>query len=110
MTRLSDLAGARPGDRTFENLLRALTAQMDLCASMTLFRYEAQLEGHRAAVDAFDRVSRTERCAFEQLAACLQTHLDARSAKADVHETIRDAIPGTQDAPAGAPATQRSAK
>jgi hypothetical protein len=77
-TRLSDLARARPGDRTFENLLRALSAQMDLCSSMTVFRYEAQLEGHRAAVDAFDKVSRTERCAFEQLVACLQEHLEER--------------------------------
>jgi hypothetical protein len=75
-TRLSDLRRARPGDRTFENLLRALSAQMALCSSMTVFRYEAQLEGNRAAVDAFDRVSRTERCAFEQLVACLQAHLD----------------------------------
>jgi hypothetical protein len=75
-TRLSDLARARPGDRTFENLLRALSAQMDLCSSMTVFRYEAQLEGHQAAVDAFETVARTERCSFEQLVACLQAHLD----------------------------------
>jgi len=73
---LSDLAAAHPADRTLENLLRTLTAKLDLCARLPVFEYEADSEGHAASADAFQQLARSERHTFDDLLRCLRRHLD----------------------------------
>jgi hypothetical protein len=74
--RLSDLTAAHPADRTLENLLRTLTAKLDLCARLPVFEYEADAEGHHASADAFERLAMAERHAFDELLRNLRRHLD----------------------------------
>jgi hypothetical protein len=74
--RLSDLTAAHPADRTLENLLRTLTAKLDLCARLPVFEYEADAEGHHASADAFERLAMSERHAFDELLRNLRHHLD----------------------------------
>jgi hypothetical protein len=74
--RLSDLTAAHPADRTLENLLRTLTAKLDLCARLPVFEYEADAEGHHASAEAFERLAISERHAFDELLRNLRQHLD----------------------------------
>jgi hypothetical protein len=74
--RLSDLTAAHPADRTLENLLRTLTAKLDLCARLPVYEYEADAEGHRASAEAFERLAISERRAFDTLLRDLRRHLD----------------------------------
>jgi hypothetical protein len=74
--RLSDLTAAHPADRTLENLLRTLTAKLDLCARLPVFEYEADAEGHHASAEAFERLGAAERHAFDELLRNLRRHLD----------------------------------
>jgi rubrerythrin len=74
--RLSDLTAAHPADRTLENLLRTLTAKLDLCARLPVFEYEADAEGHHASAEAFERLAMAERHAFDELLRNLRDHLD----------------------------------
>jgi hypothetical protein len=74
--RLSDLTAAHPADRTLENLLRTLTAKLDLCARLPVFEYEADAEGHHASAEAFERLAISERHSFEELLRNLRNHLD----------------------------------
>jgi hypothetical protein len=74
--RLSDLTAAHPADRTLENLLRTLTAKLDLCARLPVFEYEADAEGHDASAEAFERLAISERRSFDELLRNLRNHLD----------------------------------
>jgi hypothetical protein len=74
--RLSDLSAAHPADRTVENLLRTLTAKLDLCARLPVYEYEADSEGHYASASAFQQLGVTERRTFDELLRCLRAHLD----------------------------------
>jgi hypothetical protein len=74
--RLSDLTAAHPADRTLENLLRTLTAKLDLCARLPVFEYEADAEGHHASAEAFERLAISEHHAFDELLRNLRDHLD----------------------------------
>jgi hypothetical protein len=74
--KLSDLTAAYAADRTLENLLRTLTAKLDLCARLPVFEYEADSEGHRADADAFERLGIAERRSFDELLRSLRRHLD----------------------------------
>jgi hypothetical protein len=74
--RLSDLSAAHPADRTLENLLRTLTAKLDLCARLPVFEYEADTDGHPACADAFHQLGLSERRSFEDLLDCLRQHLE----------------------------------
>jgi hypothetical protein len=74
--RLSDLTAAHPADRTLENILRTLTAKLDLCARLPVFEYEADAEGHHASAEAFERLAISERNAFDELLRNLRRHLD----------------------------------
>jgi hypothetical protein len=74
--RLSDLTAAHPADRTLENLLRTLTAKLDICARLVVFEYEADAEGHDASAQAFERLAISERRDFDELLRSLRRHLD----------------------------------
>jgi hypothetical protein len=74
--RLSDLSAAHPADRTLENLLRTLTAKLDLCARLPVYEYEADSEGHVASAAAFQQLGSYERQSFDELLQCLRRHLD----------------------------------
>lgn len=88
--RLSDLTAAHPADRTLENLLRALTAKLDLCARLPVFEYEADAEGHHASAEAFERLGISERLAFDELLRGLRRHLDELPAIQDDQPLIRE--------------------
>jgi hypothetical protein len=74
--RLSDLSAAHPADRTLENLLRTLTAKLDLCARLPVYEYEADSEGHHSSAAAFQQLGAYEREMFDELLQSLRRHLD----------------------------------
>jgi hypothetical protein len=75
--RLSDLSRAHPADRTLENLLRTLTAKLDLCARLPVYEYEAHAEGHDASAHAFHELAVLENRTFKDLLVSLEQHLQA---------------------------------
>ena len=68
-----------PGDATLQNLLGVLSAKLDLCARLPVFAFEAGNAGHESCALAFRRLADSERRSFDELLACLKTHLEAAS-------------------------------
>jgi hypothetical protein len=76
--RLAGLRRAYPSDSTLENLLTVLRAQLDLCARLPLFAYEATTEGHDECATLLERLAGNERAHVEQVLVALQRHLEQR--------------------------------
>jgi hypothetical protein len=74
--RLSEMARVQPADRTLQNLLSVLTAQLDMCCRLPVYEYEAATEGHEASAVAFHELCEVERRSFNNLLTCLRLHLD----------------------------------
>lgn len=74
--RLSDLRSAHTASATLQNLLSALSTQIDACSRLKVFEYEAGSEGHARCAAAFRSLAETERESFHTLLSCLQEHLD----------------------------------
>jgi hypothetical protein len=73
--RISDLRRAKPADATLENLLQLLKAQLEMCARLTVYEYEAESDGHAHCAHAFRKLADVERESFESLLACLRRYL-----------------------------------
>src|SRR5215217_7139360 len=58
---LSDLRRVHPTDSTLQNLLTLLKAELDLCARLPVFEYEAATEGHDECAGVLRRVADAER-------------------------------------------------
>jgi hypothetical protein len=80
---LADLRRAQPADGALRNLLGILTAKLELFASLPVFEYEAATEGNDAFAAAFRRLAEQERRSFDELIACLRTHLNETAPAAD---------------------------
>lgn len=74
--RLSQMARVQPADRTLQNLLSALTAQLEMCSRLPVYEYEAASEGHDSSAVAFHELWELERRAFHNLLTSLRLHLD----------------------------------
>lgn len=74
--RLSDLQRNRAADATLKNLLSTLTDQIQTCAKLGVFEYEADSEGHRALAIAFRELGEVERASFNALLEYLRRHLN----------------------------------
>jgi rubrerythrin len=77
---LAELREAYPTDSTLDNLLTLLRAELDLCARLPVFIYEAATEGHDECASLLRRLAEAERTHVEQVLAMLQQHLAKRSA------------------------------
>src|SRR3712207_537592 len=76
---LSDLRRVHPTDSTLQNLLTLLRAELDLCARLPVFEYEAATEGHDEAASLLHTLGEAERANVEALLDTLRRHLDQRS-------------------------------
>ena len=74
--RLSELARINPADRSLQNLLSTLSAQLEMCSRLPVYEYEASSEGHDALATAFHEVAEVQRRTFRNLVTCLRMHLD----------------------------------
>ena len=83
-----------PGDATLQNLLGVLSAKLDLCARLPVFAFEAGNAGNESCALAFRRLADTERRSFDELLACLKTHLEAASEQNGVLEISSRAADG----------------
>ena len=81
---LSDLRRVHPTDSTLQNLLTLLKAELDLCARLPVFEYEAATEGHDECAGVLRRVADAERANVEELLAALQRHLERRNTSGEV--------------------------
>jgi hypothetical protein len=73
--RLSDLQRSRAADSSLKNLLSTLTDQIQTCARLAVFEYEADSEGHKALAGAFHELGERERASFNSLLDYLRRHL-----------------------------------
>lgn len=78
--RLSALQRSHVADATLTNLLSTLTSQIQTCARLAVFEYEADSEGHAELASAFHELAETERASFTALLSHLRRHLDKRPA------------------------------
>jgi len=76
---LSDLRRVHPTDSTLQNLLTLLKAELDLCARLPVFEYEAAAEGHDECATMLHSLGELERANVEELLKTLQRHLDRRN-------------------------------
>lgn len=74
--RLSDLQRSHAADATLNNLLTTLTGQIQSCAKLAVFEYEADTEGHKELALAFHELAETERASFNTLLDYLRRHLN----------------------------------
>jgi hypothetical protein len=77
--RLDELRRAYPSDSTLENLLFVLRAELDLCARLPVFAYEATTDGHDECASLLRGLADSERANVELILATLQRHLEQRS-------------------------------
>src|SRR3954454_20965859 len=88
---LADLRRAQPADGALRNLLGVLSAKLELFASLPVFEYEASVEGNEAFAAAFRQLAERERQSFDELIACLRTHLTEPATAVDGEGTERAA-------------------
>jgi hypothetical protein len=81
---LSDLRRVHSTDSTLQNLLTLLKAELDLCARLPVFEYEAASEGHEDCASLLRNLAVAERGNVEELLKTLQLHLDRRTARKQV--------------------------
>jgi hypothetical protein len=62
-------------DQTLQNLLRALTLNLELRARYRVFEFEASQDGHAATADLFSRLRRHESDHIQALMADLRDRL-----------------------------------
>ena len=89
--RLSDLQRSRAADATLKNLLSTLTGQIQTCAKLAVFEYEADSEGHPALAAAFHELGEVERASFDQLLEYLRRHLNELEPSTPPGPTVRRA-------------------
>ena len=74
---ISDLRSGRDSDQTLENLLTALSLNLDLRARYRVFEFEAAQEGHNDVAGLFAELRRMEQQQIAELLAGLRTRLGA---------------------------------
>jgi hypothetical protein len=79
---LRDLRDDQALDQTFQNLLRALTLNLELSARYRVFEFEASQDGHPETARLFGRLRRVEGEQIEKLLAGLQERLGGLEAAA----------------------------
>ncbi|HET8758305.1 MAG TPA: hypothetical protein VFX51_21595 [Solirubrobacteraceae bacterium] len=72
---ISDLRNGRDSDQTLENLLTALSLNLELRARYRVFEFEATQEGHADVARLFADLRRTEQQQIADLLAGLRTRL-----------------------------------
>ena len=74
--RLSKLQRSRAADATLKNVLTTLSGQIQTCANLAVFAYEADTEGHQALAGAFRNLVEVEQASFNTMLECLRHHLN----------------------------------
>jgi rubrerythrin len=74
--RLSKLQRSRAADATLKNVLSTLSGQIQTCANLAVFAYEADSEGHQALAGAFRNLVEVEQASFNTTLECLRRHLN----------------------------------
>jgi rubrerythrin len=72
---ISDLRNGRDSDQTLENLLTALSLNLELRARYRVFEFEATQEGYADVARLFADLRRTEQQQIADLLAGLRTRL-----------------------------------
>jgi rubrerythrin len=72
---ISDLRNGRDSDQTLENLLTALSLNLDLRARYRVFEFEATQEGHPDVAQLFAELRRMEQQQISELLAGLRNRL-----------------------------------
>ena len=72
---ISDLRNGRESDQTLENLLTALSLNLELRARYRVFEFEATQDGHLDVARLFGELRRMEQQQIGELLAGLRTRL-----------------------------------
>jgi hypothetical protein len=72
---ISDLRNGRESDQTLENLLTALSLNLELRARYRVFEFEATQEGHHDVARLFAELRRVEQQQIGELLTGLRTRL-----------------------------------
>ena len=72
---ITDLRNGRESDQTLENLLTALSLNLELRALYRVFEFEATQEGHLDVAQLFAELRRMEQQQIGELLAGLRTRL-----------------------------------
>ena len=72
---ITDLRNGRESDQTLENLLTALSLNLELRARYRVFEFEATQEGHLDVAQLFAELRRMEQQQIGELLAGLRTRL-----------------------------------
>jgi hypothetical protein len=73
---LSDLRAAQPADPTLQDLVRVVSAKLELCSRLPVVEYEAARAGYRSSATALHDLALVERQSLNELLMCLRNHLE----------------------------------
>ncbi len=79
-TSLRNLRDDGGADQTLQNLLRALTLNLELRSRYRVFEFEANQDGHSETAELFNRLRGAENERIAELMAGLHAHLGATDA------------------------------
>lgn len=77
---LRDLRDDGGADQTLQNLLRALTLNLELRSRYRVFEFEATQDGHPETAELFNRLRGAENERIAELIAGLHAHLETTAA------------------------------
>jgi hypothetical protein len=96
--RLEELRRGYPTDATLQNLLTVVSGQLQLCARLPVYEYEAASDAHEQSAAVFRALAIAEQSHVEDLLVALRHHLAAREARA-AGEKVPDPMTATEGAP-----------
>jgi len=73
--RLEDLRSGYPADATLQNLLTVLSGQLQLCARLPVYEWEAATDSHEESAAAFRGLAVAEQAHIDDLLRALEHHL-----------------------------------
>lgn len=96
--RLDELRRGYPTDATLQNLLTVVSGQLQLCARLPVFEYEAATDSHEESAAAFRALAIAEQAHVEDLLVALRHHLAARQTGPANDDPPEDQVPANQGA------------
>ena len=97
--RLDELRRGYPTDATLQNLLTVVSGQLQLCARLPVYEYEAASDSHEESAAAFRALAVAEQAHVEDLLVALRNHLAARARRPSRPEPPDPSLPTNEGVP-----------
>jgi hypothetical protein len=91
--RLDELRRGYPTDATLQNLLTVVSGQLQLCARLPVYEYEAASDSHEESAAAFRALAVAEQAHVEDLLVAARAGRPSRSDPTDPSLPTNEGVP-----------------